>query len=172
MTSVQYRNTVRDLFDGRVDPSEAFPSTLGTLPYDTYPEANHVSQLGAESIMNAAEEVAAQAVDELEAVLPCTAADGETECAQEFIGQFGRRAFRRPLRPEEEHLLQQLFDSARAEVAFDEAIGHVIAAMLQMPQFLYFVEEGEPTGRPGHRAADQLRGRVAPVVPAVGHDAR
>jgi len=143
MTDVQYRNTVEALFDGLIDPSEAFPETLGSTPYTSYPEANLVTQLGTEGIMMAAEDVAAQAVENLAAVVPCADGGDEDACANEFIQDFGSRAFRRPILPEERALIRGLYDSARAESDFDDAIGRVIAATMQMPQFVYIVEIGE-----------------------------
>lgn len=143
MTDVQYRNTIEALFDGAIEPGTAFPETLGSTPYSSYPEANLVTQLGTEGIMMAAEDVAAQVVDNLAAVVPCAGSGDEDACANEFIEDFGTRAFRRPIRPEERALIRGLYDSARAESDFGDAIGRVIAATMQMPQFIYIVEIGE-----------------------------
>ena len=149
MTDVQYRNTVEALFDGLVEPADAFPETLGSTPYSSYPEANLVTQLGTEGIMMAAEDVASQAVDNLAAVVPCAGSGDESACADEFIDDFGRRAFRRPLLAEERTLLRDLYDAARVDSDFGDAIGRLIAATLQMPQFVYIVEIGEETDDPG-----------------------
>ncbi len=148
MTDIQYRNTIEDLLHGTVDPSASFPATLGSTPFDSYPEANPVTQLGAEGILLAAEDVAAQAVENLGTLLPC-ASIGDDACADTFIDSFGPRAFRRPLHPDERELLRSLFDASVTETGFDDAIGRVIAATLQMPQFLYLVEAGEPTDEEG-----------------------
>ncbi|MBL4688080.1 MAG: DUF1592 domain-containing protein [Nannocystaceae bacterium] len=148
MTDVQYRNTIADLFDGLIDPSAAFPETLHSTPYTSFPEANLVSQLGAENIMAAAEEAAAQAVENLEAVVPCASGADQSSCADTFIESLARRAFRRAVRDDERALLRGVFDGATAETDFPDAIGRVIATTLQMPQFLYLVEEGEPTDDP------------------------
>ncbi|MCA9687391.1 MAG: DUF1592 domain-containing protein, partial [Myxococcales bacterium] len=54
------------------------------------------------------------------------------------------RGFRRPLRTEEHALLLTVYDDARPSTSQAIALGTVVAALLQMPAFLYFIEEGEP----------------------------
>ncbi len=142
----QYRNTVIDLFDGAIDPSAHFPETAADQGYTNDPDANAVSLMAAEDILLAAEGAAAQAVDQLDAILPCDPVADEAGCAAAFVDDFADRAFRRPLRTEERDALLALYESHRAEAEFGDAIGAVIIAVLQMPQFLYLVEEGEPTG--------------------------
>jgi hypothetical protein len=140
----QYRNTVVDLFGGAIEPSAHFPETASDQGYTNDPDANTVSLMNAEDILLAAEGAAAQAVDQLDAILPCDPAPDEGACAAAFVDDFAARAFRRPLRDEERDALIALYDSHRAEAEFGDAIGAVIIAVLQMPQFLYLVEEGEP----------------------------
>lgn len=139
----QYRNTIVDLFEGAIDPSPHFPETAADQGYTNDPDANTVSLMAAEDILLAAEAAAAQAVDQLDAILPC-AAQADSACAAAFVDDFAARAFRRPLRDEERDALLALYESHRAEAEFGDAIGAVIIAVLQMPQFLYLVEEGEP----------------------------
>jgi hypothetical protein len=76
--------------------------------------------------------------------IPAAAADQET-CAKTFITQFGRRAFRRPLTADEASDLLGLYKAERAPdigAPFADAIGGVIAGMLQSPYFLYHWELG------------------------------
>ncbi|MEL7371338.1 MAG: DUF1587 domain-containing protein [Myxococcota bacterium] len=57
ITSKQYGNVIRDLFEDRITPSNLFPSTTDREGFSTHPEANIVSLLAAEDIMRAAEEI-------------------------------------------------------------------------------------------------------------------
>ncbi len=143
ITDVQYNNTIAAIFNGRIQPSTKFPRTTKWAGYSTAPEANVVTALGAEEIMRAAEEVAAQAIVLLPEFLPC-APDADEACAQQFITNFGRRVFRRPLRSEEQTLLMGLYRDVAADTEFRVSIAIVLSAMLQMPAFLYLVEEGRP----------------------------
>lgn len=141
LTHTQYNNTIDAVFEGRVTPSADFPRTTDWAGYSTAPEANVVSQLGAEEIMRAAEDVAAQTVTRLPEILPC-APNADEACARQFVLDFGKRVFRRPVRSDEEALLLGLYRTVIADTPFRESIAIVLTAMLQMPGFLYQVEEG------------------------------
>lgn len=79
-----------------------------------------------------------------------------------FIETFGRRAFRRPLLPDEVGLYQELFDvgaglSDNGATEFARGAGLVIEAMLQSPHFLYRVVLSEPGARlNGYEVAAKL----------------
>ncbi len=141
ITDRQYGNTIDAVFEGRIAPSDQFPHTIDYAGYSTAPEANVVSQLGAEEIMRAAEDVAAQTVTRLPELLPC-APNADEACARQFVLDFGRRVFRRPVRSDEEALLLGLYRTVIVDTPFRESIAVVLTAMLQMPGFLYLVEEG------------------------------
>jgi hypothetical protein len=59
-----------------------------------------------------------------------------------LLGALGKRAYRRPLSPDEANRYDQLFAAARAPGDFTSAAGLVITAMLQSPYFLYRIELG------------------------------
>lgn len=143
ITDEQYRRTIAAVFDGVVTPSVDFPETAEWAGYSTAPEANVVSLLGAEEIMRAAEEVAAQTISRLPELLPC-APNADEACAREFISSFGSKVFRRPVKSDEQALLFGLFRDVAVDTPFRESIAVVLSAMLQMPPFLYLVEEGRP----------------------------
>ncbi|TPV94187.1 MAG: DUF1592 domain-containing protein [Myxococcales bacterium FL481] len=143
MTDVQYANTIRDLFAGRIAPSDRFPVTEREPErYTNRPEANIVSLLGAERIMMAAEDVAMQIIDDLPAIVPC-ADQADEACARSTVQDYGQRAFRRPLRDAEEAALMDIYTASVGEHGFAIAMGSVFSAMLQMPEFLYFAETGD-----------------------------
>lgn len=109
---------------------------------------NVVSLPTAMDLLVAAEDVAAQVIDDIDALVPCAGAD-EQNCAAAFIGDFGARAFRRPLVDDERAALESLYDTAAATDGFADGVGTVVAAVLQSPQFLYLVEQGGETLEPG-----------------------
>ena len=63
---------------------------------------------------------------------------GDAGCRLKFIETFGRRAFRRPLEPEEIARYDALF---KAEGDFLKGAQTVIEAMLQSPSFLFWMEQ-------------------------------
>ncbi len=67
----------------------------------------------AKQLLETAEDVAALVASDgvLESVLPCAGA-GDGACADEFIGQYGSRLFRRPFTEEEAARYRGLFDSS------------------------------------------------------------
>ena len=87
-------------------------------------------------------------------LLPCDPAAGEDACAQKFITTFGQRAFRRPVAADETTRLTTLYMTARTtlKLSFTDAMGVLIEAMLQAPQFLYHWEAA-PTAMNLHEGA-------------------
>jgi hypothetical protein len=146
LTDRQYRNAIRDLFRNQVAASARFPTTeagASRTGFSTEPDANLVTLLGAEQVQDAAEEVALAVPDKLPALLPCAAMASEA-CAGSFLDDVGRRAFRRPVTADERTQLLALFRKATGADAFKDGIALMVAAILQMPQFLYLVESGKP----------------------------
>lgn len=100
----------------------------------------------------------------LSAIYPGTDADG-------FIQTFGRRAFRRPLTPEEVSTYRTLFDlgaglSVGGADEFSRGAGIVMEAMLQSPHFLYRVETTGPGARlTGYEIATKLSLLLRGVTP-------
>ncbi len=146
LTKVQYDNSVRDLFAGAVEPGPTFPTSVIHEQYSNNPAANVVSLSAAEDILLAAEHAGAQVVEDIGAIVSC---DPGPACAESFIEDLGRRAFRRPLRVEERQALLDLHTQVAAEDGFADGIGTVVTVMLQAPQFLYLFEEGGAELEPG-----------------------
>jgi mono/diheme cytochrome c family protein len=69
-------------------------------------------------------------------------AAGETACARQIAENLARRAFRRPVTPEDMKRLMPFYEAGRASSAgaagsFDQGIEQLVAAVLVSPQFLY-----------------------------------
>jgi hypothetical protein len=143
MSDVQYRNTIGDLFAGAVSASDDFPPTSAAFAFSSEPDANLVTDLAAEQILMAAEDVGDQVIAAVAEVAPCDA--DELSCAAAFVDAFGPRAFRRPLHDDERERLLAVYQDAAAEGGYADGIGRVVTVALQLPAFLYFVEEGVAT---------------------------
>jgi hypothetical protein len=143
LTNREYNNTVRDLLGDTSQPASQFASDRD--PTFEFRRAGTVAVQDATLIRAAAEGLATAAAPKLVngQLLPCDPATaGEDACAQKFITTFGRRAFRRPLATDEITRLTSLYTAARTtlKLAFKDAMGVLIEAMLQSPQFLYHWE--------------------------------
>jgi hypothetical protein len=156
MSRFEYDNTVRDLLGDDSNPALALPPDEASTGFDNQSSSLGVTELSAEQYLEVAEQVAGRAVKNLPALLGCDPkAIGESACAQSFIKDFGKRAFRRPLDGTQRKRLVDLFTWGRGKYGFTAGIKLVLTAMLQSPRFLYRVELGMPDpGAPGVTALD------------------
>jgi len=146
LTKVQYDNTVRDLFGGAVEPGPSFPASVIHEEYSNNPAANVVSLSTAEDILIAAEHAGQQVTEGIDGIVAC---EPGLACAEGFIDDFGRRAFRRPLLAAERQALLDVYVQVESEDGFADGIGTVVTVVLQAPQFLYLFEEGDDEVEPG-----------------------
>lgn len=147
LTRVQYENTIRDLLgdvaiptDLEVDtPLHGF-TTVGASNLTVGPRA-------AEQYEQAALDLARQIFDRPDygAFVGCEPTSADDPCVREFIRRFGRRAFRRPLTPEELDRWHGVARQIGADLG-DVTAGLELATagLLQSPHFLFRVEIGEP----------------------------
>jgi hypothetical protein len=99
--------------------------------------------------MDAAEALSAQATTNLPKLMGCDpATSGEDTCAAQFIASFGQRAYRRPVDSEERSQLMALYTDSKSQYDFKSAVGLVLQAVLQSPEFLYRVELGKIAANP------------------------
>lgn len=150
LTHTQWENTVRDLLrlDQTSGLSSTFPSdarTAGFL-FDNHELSLEVDQVLSSAYASAAEALAARVSQDpaaLARLLPPDAGN-ERERARAFVIEFGERAFRRPLEPQEVETFSSLFELGRN--AYDDASGFaagvrfVLEAFLRSPFFLYRIE--------------------------------
>lgn len=140
----EYNNTVRDLLGDDSNPAAEFNKDEEALGFENNASALTVSSATAEKYMLVAEGISDRATNPITKNVTCDpSVVGETECANEFIESFGRRAFRRPLQDDERIMFQGLYEAGRQAGDFREGIRFVIEAALQAPPFLYRVEFGQ-----------------------------
>ena len=140
LNRLEYNNTIRDLLGDRSAPASAF-SPDPESGHSGYHSGGVVANADAVRLFDATEAIAASAARRLPEILPCKmipAPAGELACAQQFIVQFGKRAFRRPLLDEEIKSFNDFYAQQRAAGQdFANAIRVVLSAFLLSPQFLY-----------------------------------
>lgn len=146
MTVREFNNTVAQLLGTQRD----FTSALAQdVPQEGYSRnaAQLVDPVFGRQLQAVARQLAEEAVLDPSALAECASTPGPA-CAEEFIADFGPRAYRRPLRSEEHVALLALYEQG-AEGRPDEAsqfasgVQLVLEAMLQSASFIYVHQVGE-----------------------------
>lgn len=147
LTRFEYNNTVRDLLGTSLTPADQFPPDEIAGGFNNNATVLTVSALHAEKYLLAAEALATEAVaGDLSKLVPCDAAAVEGQvaqeeaCARQFVQDFGRRAYRRPLETSEVDRLMRAYAAGRTDGSFREGIEVVIRAALQSSKFLFRLE--------------------------------
>ncbi|MCP4870047.1 MAG: DUF1592 domain-containing protein [Proteobacteria bacterium] len=154
LTEAQYVNSAHDLLGEDVFvPTGMEPDTRITGLLALGAGQTALSPRGVENFEAAAYALAEQAMEpgRAEALLPCSPSGTvDAACAEQFIEEFGRRAWRRPLTADEVGPLVDVATNA-ADVleSFEDGLEFAIASLLMAPHFLYRTELGEadPEGR-------------------------
>jgi hypothetical protein len=151
LTNAEYVNTVSDLLGDITSLNLAFAVELTTegFPFLNNAGAQQTPPELAHQYLDAAEKIASDTVaNRLSRVLTCDPATaGEQACATTFISSFGTKAFRRPVDADQTTALMSIWQVGRDTGGdFKSGVEAVIAAVLQMPEFLYRFELSPPTG--------------------------
>jgi hypothetical protein len=141
LNRVEYNNTIRDLLGDASNPGNAFASDQDSAK-SGYFTGGAISANDATHLLEATEKLAAAAMQRLTDLVPCkavpTAAADQDACAAQFITQFGKRAFRRPLTTDEAASFKAFYAAQRSGGHdFANALRMVISGVLLSPQFLY-----------------------------------
>jgi len=146
LTHSQYNNTVRDLLGDETRPADQFPQEDYVRGFKNQSEVQSIPVLLAEAYSAAAEKLARNAfrTGESKKIIPCQPASSvHSACRNQFVSQFGRRAFRRPLTLGESQRYNALFiREAKRTGKFLSAAQLVVETMLQSPNFLFRMERG------------------------------
>jgi mono/diheme cytochrome c family protein len=131
-------------------PARDFPveSRPKGFEYDNNAAAGLVTATHVDKQLAAAAEVAELALTRLGQLLPCDPLPDPAACADAFLGDFGARAFRRPLSADERAKYRDLI---LGEPDFSAGVGVALRVMLASPYFLYRSELGEDQGDGGAR---------------------
>jgi hypothetical protein len=151
LTRFEYDNTLRDLLYLDSQWGQSLPAEEVVNGFDNNADARAVGQLLTDKLLSAAEQAAEAAMANLSRHVSCSPGDA---CAQQFIQDFGLRAFRRPLTDAERTRYQSLYTSVAQEDGYTEGIKAIITAMLQSPHFLYRTELGQHIGNGRYELTD------------------
>jgi hypothetical protein len=157
LTRTEYNNSIRDLLGVDLGLANTFSEDemAGSFPGNYFTPISE-GQYG--QYASAAAAAAVKTVERLGQLLPCAtnvASGNEDTCVTQFIRQFGRRAYRRPLDDGEVSRFKDLFKVGRNGGDFSSAIGLVVEGMLESPHFLYLIEG------PGPLTQHQLAARLS-----------
>jgi hypothetical protein len=136
LTHSQYNHTVRDLLGDQTSPANQFPPEDFINGFRNQSQGQSLSPLLIESYSATAERLAKSAFrgGDTHGLIPCKPS---AACRARFVREFGLKAFRRPLDPEE----QKRYESLMArEPDFLKGAQMVVEAMLQSPNFLFRLE--------------------------------
>jgi hypothetical protein len=114
-----------------------FPVDPSSGGYDTNAKDLRVTSLLANTLFDAIPALAAQAVAKM---APC---DGGA-CASQLLGDFARRAYRRPASTQELAEIVGVYTAARERSDAPTALTRAVSVILQSPDFLYATELGAP----------------------------
>jgi len=146
LTISQYNNTVRDLLGDYTRPADQFPPEDFLNGFTNQVEGQSVPPLLAEAYTIAAEKLASNAFrrGDSQKLVPCKPASAsDRACRDQFIRQFGLKAFRRPLSDKEVAGYADLFSEAAVRQRdFLAGAKVTVEAMLQSPSFLFHLEDG------------------------------
>ena len=136
LTHSQYNHTVRDLLGDQTSPALQFPPEDFVNGFRNQSRGQSLSPLLVEGYSNAAEKLARSAFrgGDTHGLIPCRPS---AECGKRFVHDFGKKAFRRPLSPDEQERYERLLAS---EPDFLKGAQLVVEAMLQSPNFLFWMD--------------------------------
>jgi hypothetical protein len=175
LSAVEYDNTMRDLFYGLpVDASKDFPADEVSLGFDNIADVLSVTPVLFELYERAAEQTIAQAFatsgegSVRAQLLTCEPSAGqEAACAQEILGAFAKRAWRRPVTGEEVgELVSVVTDGLAAGNDFEQSIALGLQTAVLSPYFLFKVElDPDPASLEAHELTDhELATRLSYLV--------
>ena len=155
LTHAQYNATIRDLLGDESRLADAFPPEDFVHGFRNQFHAQNASPLLAEAYSQAAEKLARKAFQggDTRNLIPCPPAAYHAACGDKFVTTFGRRAFRRPLSPDERARYLRLFTSQHEFLAGART---VVETMLQSPSFLLRIENGADPAQHPYETASRL----------------
>jgi hypothetical protein len=160
LSTLQYRNTVRDLLavSGLSLVGDDLATVLGSVPDDSTVafrgldkriSTDHVAAYF--NVATAIGDAATSSSERLTSLAGSCATSPtlSATCLEDFLGEFGRRAFRRPLTDQEMSEFRDVATGSSPKAANGaEALRNVIVVMLMSPRFVNHLElEGSPIAK-------------------------
>ena len=173
LNRVEYQNTIRDLVGVEFDAPEIFPPEDTGKGFDNLSDVLTLSPMLLEKYVDAAEKIIGQAVpvpDDAAAKrskpanetrffpkpVPASVADRRAY-ARELLGDFARRAFRRPVDQATTDRLVQLAESVYDQPGktFQAGVAKAMVAVLASPRFIFREENTAPAGHEPYAFVDE-----------------
>ena len=159
LTRTQIDHTLRDLLGVTGNPSAGLAPDQSVGPF-----ASNALAVPTDLIVQQHQELAAKVAASVQSkardIAGCDLASGDA-CVTSFIGDFGKKAYRRPLLDEELDAYRGLFAVAQTP---ESGFRLVVEAMLQSPFFLYHADvgaSGKPSETPVTLTQYELASRLA-----------
>ena len=163
ISSLEYRNAVRELFGETTDVTVAsgFPSDEKVGSFVSNVQTT-LSATNNEGYLSAAEAVSTGFVSRFASASGCAASDAA--CAEKYLLQLARRAFHGTLDAQAETSLKTLH--AKVGQLLDEsgALEAVVRSILLSPRFLFIIEAGTPGADAAALTPSEVAGRLAAFV--------
>lgn len=159
LTKPQYRATLRSLFSFADEVAFELEDDVALNGLHAIGTSNiALSAKATEAYLNAAEAVSERAFGTAANAATSAGCDvSQPTCADTFLADFGRRAFRRSLTTEETTRFKGIYTAGVSKLASGAAgLKYATMAILTSPYFVYRVELGEPT--PGAASPRALTG--------------
>ena len=165
LTHSQYNHTVRDLLGDQTAPANRFPPEDFVNGFRNQYESQSLSPLQIEAYSAAAERLAANAFrgGDTHGLIPCK--EATPACRAQFVRDFGRMAFRRPLEPVEQKRYEELMASAGGLV---DGAQLVVEAMLQSTSFLFRLDQSSVAKWKPYAMASRLSYAIWDSMPDAG----
>ena len=144
LTRDQFNNTVHDLIGATGQPADNLSDDEKIGPFHSNAIAP-ITELEVQQYGEVARALATAAVAGMNTISPCNLATDmgtATTCATQFITQFGRRAYRRPLSAAEIQQYLTLYALGKQGSGVQNGFRLVVQTMLQSPYFLYHHDVG------------------------------
>ncbi|MFZ5889964.1 MAG: DUF1592 domain-containing protein [Myxococcota bacterium] len=165
LTRDQFNNTVRDLLKASGTPADALAPDERMGPFASNAVAP-ITELLVQQHQEVAASLASAAKARMSELSPCDlTGDSGTTCANQFVKDFGLRAFRRPLSNEEVSDYVGLYSLGKQGTGgAQNGFRLVVEAMLQSPFFLYHHDvgaSGTPQAKPVSVTPYELASRLS-----------
>ena len=163
ISTLEYRNAVRDLFGDTTDATVAsgFPSDekVGSFVANV---KTTLSPTNNEGYMTAAEGVATRFVTRFASASGCAASDAA--CAERYLLALARRAFHGTLDAEATTALKTLHTNVRQMLDANGAVEAVVRSILLSPRFLFMLETGTAGTDAATLTPQEVAGRLAAFI--------
>jgi hypothetical protein len=163
ISSLEYRNAVRDLFGETTDLTAAsgFPSDEKVGSFVSNVKTT-LSPTNNEGYMSAAEAVSSRFVSRFATASGCAASDAA--CAERYLLALARRAFHGTLDTDAATALKALHTNVRQMLDANGAVEAVVRSILMSPRFLFMIEAGTPGADAATLTPSEVAGRLAAFV--------